>query len=68
MWNNFGRCPVAPRHTFTAPNVREIEERVIRAAGCDLLCPVDGRRGSAFVDSIVGVDNVGVSAWQDLIL
>jgi len=45
--------------------VREIEERVIRATGCGLSCPVDGRLGSAYVDTITGIDYVG-SATQML--
>ena len=42
--------------------LREIEERVIRATGCGLSCPVDGRLGSAYVDTITGIDYVGLSA------
>jgi tetratricopeptide (TPR) repeat protein len=39
--------------------ISEIEERVIRGKGARNSCPRDGRIGSAFVDAILGEDNMG---------
>lgn len=45
-------------------SVHDIEETVIRAKGEYVVCPRDHRRGAAYVDSISGPDNAGMSEFM----
>ena len=45
-------------------NVYDIEPKVIRPKGEQVVCPQDGRIGASYVDCLEGLDNVGVAIFM----